>query len=121
MIRKWFCSNLFSIFFRPHPGIRFKKAGECSWVGKAKLLADLLDVEIFTVAKQRLGLDNDITRNPFIGTNAGLFLDDAAKVLGRQTKKMGIVLHLTAFLEMVDKAVFKAVNQLLGRGEFWRR
>ena len=51
MIRVWFYSNLFSIFFRPHPGIRFKKAGECSWVGKAKLLADLLDVEVAAVAK----------------------------------------------------------------------
>ena len=51
MIRVWFYSNLFSIFLRCHPSIRLKIASECSWVGKAELLADLLDVEVAAVAK----------------------------------------------------------------------
>ena len=110
-----------SVFLGRHASVCFKKASEGGRVGEAELIADLLDVEALAVAKQRLGLDDDITRNPFIGANAGLFLYDAAKVLGRQTKKVGIILHFAAFLEMVDKGVFEAVNQLLGRGEFQRR
>jgi hypothetical protein len=45
------CLLLCPIFLGRHACICFEEAGECSWVGKAKLLADLLDVEVGAVAK----------------------------------------------------------------------
>ena len=40
-----------SVFLGRQTHVCFEEAGECSWVGKAKLLADLLDVEALAVAK----------------------------------------------------------------------
>lgn len=40
------------VFFGRQPCIRFEVSGEGRWVGEAELVADLLDVKVFAVAKQ---------------------------------------------------------------------
>ena len=72
--------------------------------------------------KQGLGLNDDITRNPFVGFDSGLLLDDAAEIFRRQTKLLGVVLHLATVSKMLDDGVEETVEQLLGGIELnpWR-